>query len=328
MKRQVYRPNDAGAHNTEVIRTMGVTSPESTDVQSGKDWIRHQVCRRSAFSLVALESYQATSDSIGYTRQEEYIKINFWLGGRHTTILDGYGEFDHERPEVFVTSVPHDKLKVDVLTRDTHTACVALCLLPDFFPMHMSLSTDELPEPFRTIATPKEKPYAFHRYPLTSDIATAARAIIVAPFAVRSQPMYAQAKAVELMYLLLHTVEECSRKASTVRQHSARHESRLCDARDLLTRRYAEAITLDEICREVALNRMALTAGFRQLFGMSVHEFLHKVRMERAYDLLIEDASSVMEVAAQVGYTHSCNFSTAFRAYFGCSPLRVCRERL
>jgi AraC-like DNA-binding protein len=327
MKRQAYRPKDAGAHNTDVIASMGVASPETTAFRRGRDWVRHQVCRHSGFSLVALESYQAASESIGYTRQEGYIKINFWLGGKHTTVLDGYGQYDHDRPEIFITSVPRDMLKVDVLNRDTHTACVALCLLPEFFPVHMAISAEELPEPLRGITVPEDKPYAFHRYPLTADLAAATRAILAAPFAVRRQPVYAQAKAIELMCLLLNRMEQRTGKSGVAERPGPRHQSRLYEARDLLTRRYAEAITLPAICREVGLNRMALTSGFRELFGMSVHEFLHKVRMERAYELLLQDASSITRVAEDVGYLHSCNFSTAFRAYFGCSPRQVGRDR-
>jgi len=248
------------------------------------------------------------------------------LGGRHSTVLDGYGQYEHDRPEVFVTSTPRNVIKVDVLNRDTNTACVAVCLVPEFFPVHMAMGTDELPEPLRTIVAPEDKPYAFHRFPLTADLAAATRAILAAPFAVRRQPVYAQAKAVELMCLLLNLMSES--KSGAHDQRWLRHESRLYDVRELLTQRYAEAITLEGICRDVGLNRMALTSGFRQLFGLSVHEFLHKMRMERAYELLLEDASSVARVAERVGYGHSCNFSTAFHAYFGCSPREVVRKRL
>jgi AraC-like DNA-binding protein len=68
---------------------------------------------------------------------------------------------------------------------------------------------------------------------------------------------------------------------------------------------------------------MALTSGFQRLFGMSVHDFLQKIRMERAYELLHDDVQSIAQIAEAVGYQHACNFSTAFRAYFGYAPQKI-----
>ena len=73
MNSQVYCPKSAGPHNTELVRSMGVDTPESTAFRQGRNWIRHQVCRHSTFSLVALESYQTGTEYIG-TRLDEYIK--------------------------------------------------------------------------------------------------------------------------------------------------------------------------------------------------------------------------------------------------------------
>ena len=85
-------------------------------------------------------------------------------------------------------------------------------------------------------------------------------------------------------------------------------------------RHYAEDLTLERIAREVGLNRAALTSGFRELFGMSVHDSLRKVRMENAHELLQDKDNPIAKVAEAVGYGHSCIFSTAFHDYFGCTP--------
>jgi AraC-like DNA-binding protein len=78
----------------------------------------------------------------------------------------------------------------------------------------------------------------------------------------------------------------------------------------------------------VGLNKKSLTRGFQRLFGTSVYDHLQKVRMERAQELLQDDTSSISRVAEAVGYRHSCNFSTAFQAYFGCTPQSTRRVTL
>jgi len=324
MKKQIFfpKPQDIGPHNTCVLRTMGLDEPEGIYHRRGRDWQRHQVCRHDTFILNALESY-TSAESVGYTKQEDYIKINFWLSGKHTTILDGFGQHEHDRPEVFITAGPWEMVKVDMCGRNTQVASVALCLLRDFFPVHMGLTPEELPEPLRGIVVPKESPFAFHRFSLTPDLAAAARAILAAPFAVRREPVYSQAKAVELMCLLINRMASDSRMPQAGAEVRGRRESRLHEARELLTRHYSEAITLERISKEVGLNKMALTSGFRQLFGMSVYDCLQKERMEHAYELLQDKTNTIAQVAEAVGYSHSCNFSTAFHGYFGCTPQKA-----
>jgi AraC-like DNA-binding protein len=326
MGKQVYRPNNSIVSDDDLIRNMGINGSEGTHYVLGKDWYRHQVCRQDTFSLVVLESFRTGTDWIGQTCQQDYVKFNFWLSGSHSTILDGYGQYAHSRPEVFITSGPWDMVKVDVLNQDTQTACVALCVLREFFPRHLGLDSEELPQPLRQIVTPDEKPYAFHRFPLTPDLMAATRAILAAPFPVRQQPIYVLAKAVELMCLLINLVKVDDQIPQMRRRSNLRRDSRLHEAREMIMRRYADAITLDQIAKDVCLNRMALTSGFRELFGTSVYDFLQKVRMERAYDLLQEPEYSIANVAEAVGYGHSCNFSTAFHSYFGCTPQNARRK--
>ena len=323
MKKQsfFFRPRDMLPHITVDLSTMGNGQPEVCKTL-GRDWERSQVCRDRHYLINCLEAYN-THENVGYTRQEDYVKINFWLSGKHTTVLDGYGQHDHDRPEVFITTGPYDMVKVDLCNRNAQVASLAVCVQREFFPVHMGLSLDQLPEPLRGIVTHEEMPYAFHRYPLRADLLAAARAILAAPFAVRREPIYTQAKAVELMCLLLNYMTGEERKAPVVADPRGRQETRLREAWELVTRHYAEPVTLERISREVGLNKMALTSGFRQLFGMSVYDCLQKVRMERAYELLQDEEHPIARVAEAVGYRHSCNFSTAFHAYFGCTPQSV-----
>lgn len=319
IRKQTFQAKQAGPHNTALVSAMGLDNSEGTIIRQGKNWSRHQACHRETFSIVALESFQTGTESIGYTKQEDYIKVNFWLSGRHTTVLTGYGQHEHSRPEVFLTCGPADMIKVDVLHGDTQIAVVALCLLRDFFPKNMGISPDELPEPLRAMVLPDEKPHALRSFELTPDVIAATRSILAAPFAVRRDPKYAEAKAIELMCLLMNRMTAVGDHSGLVSRYR-RQESRLYEAKELIARHYSQHLTLGEIARQVGLNRMALTSGFRSLFGMTVYDCLQKERLERGFELLQDLSRTVAEIAEAVGYCHSCNFSTAFRAHFGCTP--------
>jgi AraC-like DNA-binding protein len=51
------------------------------------------------------------------------------------------------------------------------------------------------------------------------------------------------------------------------------------------------------------------------------------MRLERAAQLLEQDAESVSEVAAAVGYTDAESFSRAFRQGFGMPPTAYAAQR-
>ena len=135
-------------------------------------------------------------------------------------------------------------IKVDLCGRETHIASVSLCMQREFFPLHMGLCADELPEPLRGMAVAEEIPYAFHRYALPPDLIAAARAILVTPRVVRREGLYAKAKATELMCLLINRLGAVARIGS---EPLARKEVRLYEARDMTTRHFAEDLTLERL---------------------------------------------------------------------------------
>jgi AraC-like DNA-binding protein len=327
VKKQVYFPRNINKAHLPLISAMGLergddkfeSHPPWSHYRQGKKWVRRQFCRHETFSLVASESYR--SHIVEHTKWEDYVKVTFWLSGKHTVVLDGYGQHDHDGPEGFIIAGPRGMIKTDIVNSDTHAAGVGLCLKPEFFATQMGLLPDELPGPFGELAVRNEQPFVFYRFPLTPDLVAAAHAILAAPFTVRRQSLYAHAKATELMCLLLHQVQTSAAvktRAMTPRQHIL-----LCEARVLLTERYAEPLSLGDIAKEVGLNRVTLASGFRELFGATVFDFLQKTRMERAIQLLQDRTQSVAQVAEAVGYNHLCNFSTAFRAYFGINPQKA-----
>jgi len=126
------------------------------------------------------------------------------------------------------------------------------------------------------------------------------------------------------MCLLIEQLQAAPASAGLLGKRLVRHERRLREARELMSQHYAQELTLERLAKVVGLSRMVLSTGFRELFGTTVHDYLQKVRMLRAYELLQEQgAFSIKKVAQAVGYKHASNFSTAFHAYFGFPPLKL-----
>ena len=100
----------------------------------------------------------------------------------------------------------------------------------------------------------------------------------------------------------------------------------LCRVRDLMRGAYEEELTLDLLGSEADLSPWHFLRSFRAAFGETPHDFLTRVRIERAKDLLTITNRQVTEVCFDVGFTSLGSFSTLFRRHVGLSPAQFRRR--
>lgn len=77
---------------------------------------------------------------------------------------------------------------------------------------------------------------------------------------------------------------------------------------------------LDEIAEACGVSRRHLTRLFRRETGMSIHEQLTTLRMQRAAVLLAKSELTILQIAGEVGLYNPSHFSRAFRSRYGVSP--------
>jgi len=100
---------------------------------------------------------------------------------------------------------------------------------------------------------------------------------------------------------------------------------RLCRGRDLLAAKYQFRVQLDQAAGEACFSEFHFHRLFRSAFGETPHDFLTRLRMDRAKQMLAT-GRSVTEVCFEIGYGSLGSFSSKFRAQFGRSPLEYQRE--
>lgn len=94
---------------------------------------------------------------------------------------------------------------------------------------------------------------------------------------------------------------------------------------DYLDEHYAERISLDMIAEKMYLSPYYISKIFKAEIGESPIHYLIRVRMERAKELLKEDASlPIAEIAERVGYEDVYHFSKLFKKAYGMPPSK-CR---
>lgn len=82
---------------------------------------------------------------------------------------------------------------------------------------------------------------------------------------------------------------------------------------------YAERLTLEELAAIVGYTPAYLGKLFRSHTGIGFADFLGKIRLEKAKELL-EAGTNVSEVAEQVGYRDADYFNRKFKQRFGANP--------
>ena len=95
---------------------------------------------------------------------------------------------------------------------------------------------------------------------------------------------------------------------------------RLCRSRDYLAARLDQPMRLADAAREACLSPYHYHRQFTRVFGETPHEFLTRLRMERAKRLLEGGQVPVTEVCFAVGYESLGSFSSRFRGLVGSSP--------
>ncbi|WP_051398350.1 ATP-binding protein [Runella limosa] len=77
---------------------------------------------------------------------------------------------------------------------------------------------------------------------------------------------------------------------------------------------------VDGLCKELGISRTNLHRKLKALTGTSATEFIRKIRLQRAAQLVQQNTLTVSEIAYQVGFESLSYFSKSFQEEFGMSP--------
>ncbi|SDC16265.1 two-component system, response regulator YesN [Paenibacillus sp. UNCCL117] len=90
--------------------------------------------------------------------------------------------------------------------------------------------------------------------------------------------------------------------------------------RALIEQRYADNLQINDIAKEVFLSPTYMCLLYKQETGETINEFMTKVRIEKAKELLSDPRNKFYEVCFQVGYADPSYFSKLFKKYVGLTP--------
>lgn len=85
-------------------------------------------------------------------------------------------------------------------------------------------------------------------------------------------------------------------------------------------------LSVDALAEHFHFSREYLNRVFRAEYDCAIYEYVQRVRMENACQMLQNPHWQMQDIAEKLGYSNANYFSKAFKKYFGCSP-REYREQ-
>lgn len=102
-------------------------------------------------------------------------------------------------------------------------------------------------------------------------------------------------------------------------------------AMNYLERHYTENITVDEIAKELFLNKHYVSHVFKKITGFTLIEYVTALRINHAKVLLSETDQGVSDIAVECGYSDFSYFSKLFKKKVGESPVafrKNCNQKI
>ncbi|MCT1902462.1 response regulator transcription factor [Oceanobacillus sojae] len=100
----------------------------------------------------------------------------------------------------------------------------------------------------------------------------------------------------------------------------AETSSYVIDTIDFIKKNYATKINFKDLCDNLGVSNVFLSAKFKSETNYSLNDFLNRYRLLKAVELLQNDKVLVYEVAEEVGFSEYKYFSQVFKKYIGMPP--------
>lgn len=85
-------------------------------------------------------------------------------------------------------------------------------------------------------------------------------------------------------------------------------------------------LTVESLCRDGHISHSTLQRRFKKFLGVTPKQYLTRLRLNKAIDMLSRGDTSVRAIAYACGYDDEKYFSRVFKQTFGCPPMQFNSE--
>ena len=127
------------------------------------------------------------------------------------------------------------------------------------------------------------------------------------------------------LFMLFYTLfNKCSSRNAQKKDYKSLEKMKLI--LKFVENNYMEKITIEDVAKEVSLSQSHFMKYFKNTMGTSFIDYLNEYRLTMASRLLISSDSSILDIAAEVGFDNLSYFNRSFKKRFQQTP-REYRKR-
>ena len=123
-------------------------------------------------------------------------------------------------------------------------------------------------------------------------------------------------------YLIFHQLAQAANRKGNDKKVD-QQSIRIREVKEFIGFNYMFNVTVADIANSQHVSATYLCAMFKKELSMSPKQYITKVRMERAKEILETCDYKVKDVALMVGYTDQLHFSHEFKRFYGVSPSKI-----
>lgn len=259
--------------------------------------------------------YQIKEDiAIDFRSSQSNLRAHIALKNDSLYYISGVGDFYLSEGQFNIADSPVTE-GTYFLERDQEYRTVHIIFPPDFF--------GKLPPVFfylqEWFSSDQPRPrmlFKVHSW-LSSELKDVISKILHCNYTGELLEFYRDLKAREFLCLALTPHNGHSVPVVRLTRHNI---EMIRESKHILDNGMGRHLTITSIAEEIGMNEFKLKAGFKQVFGISMFDYMIKVRMQAARNLLLETDKPIKEIAMLTGYSTKQSFLNAFKKYFHDTP--------
>ncbi|MCC6448605.1 MAG: helix-turn-helix transcriptional regulator [Chitinophagaceae bacterium] len=148
--------------------------------------------------------------------------------------------------------------------------------------------------------------------------------IVSTKYTAHYKELFIESKAHELLLCTLNYIEGLNTNCEHCKfLLQPLEKEKIILAREIILQNLQEPPTIPELSRQIGINQCYLKKGFKEIFKSTVYEFVLEQKMTKAKLLLSQNNKTISQIAEEVGYSNTSNFSNAFKRYTGMFPTEL-----
>ncbi|MDC7289522.1 AraC family transcriptional regulator [Blautia schinkii] len=132
-------------------------------------------------------------------------------------------------------------------------------------------------------------------------------------------PLMIKANVLRILTMLIRTYQD-ETKSGEMLKEKKNAMKRLEEAFAYINAHHCEKLTLDEVAASVFMSSNYFSSYFRKVTGISFSDYVTRLRIIHARELLRDTDKSVTEIALECGFNNISNFYRLYKKHVGKAP--------